>query len=192
LHRIIADRDPKLNEKQMPHAAASQSLVAIPAIIAAGALVLLGATQSPFYSVTLLSFLAAGVHSCFGPFSALPSEFLTGFSAAAGIALINSVGNLGGFAGPYMIGIIPTRTGSLYAGLAMAGVVLFISGIAIADFNGDGKLDVVASSGDGTLTVLLGNTLSRSPSKRCCRAAPTPKDMQDVPSSHFIVLSSIP
>ena len=101
--------------------------VAIPAIVAAGALVLLGATRSPFYSVTLLSFLAAGVYSCFGPFWALPSEFLTGFSAAAGIALINSIGNLGGFAGPYMIGTIATRTGNLYAGLALAGVFLFVS-----------------------------------------------------------------
>ena len=101
--------------------------VAIPAIVAAAALVLLGATRSPFYSLTLLCLLAAGVYSCFGPFWVLPCEFLTGFSAAAGIALINSVGNLGGFAGPYMIGTIATRTGSLYAGLAMVGVLLFVS-----------------------------------------------------------------
>jgi ACS family tartrate transporter-like MFS transporter len=101
--------------------------VAIPAIVAAAALVLLGATRSPFYSLTLLSFLTAGVCSYFAPFWALPSEFLTGFSAAAGIALINSVGNLGGFAGPYMIGMVATRTGNLYAGLAFAGVPLFVS-----------------------------------------------------------------
>ena len=101
--------------------------VAIPAIVAASALVLLGATRSPFYSLTLLSFLAAGLYSAFGPFWALPSEFLTGYSAAAGIALINSVGNLGGFAGPYLIGAIATRTGSLYRGLALAGVGLFLS-----------------------------------------------------------------
>jgi sugar phosphate permease len=101
--------------------------VAIPAIVAAAALVLLGATRSPFYSLTLLCLLAAGVYSCFGPFWVLPCEFLTGFSAAAGIALINSVGNLGGFAGPYMIGTIATRTGGLYAGLAMVGVLLFVS-----------------------------------------------------------------
>jgi hypothetical protein len=37
------------------------------------------------------------------------------------------VGNLGGFAGPYMIGAIAMRTGNLYAGLAIAGVSLFIS-----------------------------------------------------------------
>jgi len=101
--------------------------VAIPAIIGGLALALLGTTRSPLCSVVLLSFLAAGVYSFYGPFWALPSEFLTGFSAAAGIALINSVGNLGGFAGPSMIGAIAERTGNLYAGLAIAGVSLFIS-----------------------------------------------------------------
>jgi MFS transporter, ACS family, tartrate transporter len=101
--------------------------VVIPAVIAGIALVLLGTTRSPFYSVILLSFLAAGVYSFYGPFWALPSEFLTGFSAAAGIALINSIGNLGGFAGPAMIGAIAMNTGNLYAGLAIAGFSLFIS-----------------------------------------------------------------
>jgi ACS family tartrate transporter-like MFS transporter len=101
--------------------------VAIPAIMAGTALVLLGTTRSPFYSVTLLSFLAVGIYSFLGPFWALPSEFLTGFSAAAGIALINSVGNLGGFAGPYTIGAIATRTGNIYAALAITGVLSFIS-----------------------------------------------------------------
>jgi ACS family tartrate transporter-like MFS transporter len=101
--------------------------VAIPAIMAGTALVLLSTARSPFYSVTLLCLLAAGVYSYFAPFWALPSEFLTGFSAAAGIALINSVGALGGFAGPYTIGAIAMRTGNLYAGLAIAGVALFLS-----------------------------------------------------------------
>ena len=101
--------------------------VAIPAIVAGTSLALLGTTRSPFYSVALLCLIAAGIYSFFGPFWALPSEFLTGYSAAAGIALINSIGNLGGFAGPYTIGAIATRTGNLYAGLAIAGVALFIS-----------------------------------------------------------------
>jgi ACS family tartrate transporter-like MFS transporter len=101
--------------------------VAIPAVMGAVALVLLGTTRSPFYSTALLCLLAVGVLSSLGPFWALPGEFLTGFSAAAGIALINSVGNLGGFAGPYMIGTIAVRTGSLYAGLAIAGVPLLLA-----------------------------------------------------------------
>ena len=101
--------------------------VAIPAVMGAVALVLLGTTRSPFYSTALLCLLAVGVLSSLGPFWALPGEFLAGFSAAAGIALINSVGNLGGFAGPYMIGTIAVRTGSLYAGLAIAGVPLLLA-----------------------------------------------------------------
>jgi ACS family tartrate transporter-like MFS transporter len=105
--------------------------VAIPAIIAGTALLLLGTNRSLFNSVALLCLLAAGLYSSFGPFWALPSEFLTGYSAAAGFALINSVGNLGGFAGPYMIGRIATRTGNPYAGLAIAGVALFISAILV-------------------------------------------------------------
>ena len=105
--------------------------VAIPAIVAAAALALLGATRSPLYSVMLLSLAAAGIYSLLGPFWTLPGEFLTGFSAAAGIALINSVGNLGGFAGPYMIGTIAMKTGNLYAGLATAGFALFVSAVLV-------------------------------------------------------------
>jgi len=78
--------------------------VAVWAMVGATALLLLSAAHSPFYSVALLSILAIGSYSVFSPFWAIPGEFLTGASAAAGIALINSVGNLGGFAGPYAIG----------------------------------------------------------------------------------------
>ena len=105
--------------------------VAVPAMVAACALVLLGTTRSPFYSVILLACLAAGVYSSFGPFWTLPSEFLSGFSAAAGIALVNSAGNLGGFAGPYPIGKIAARTGNLYSGLAAVSVLLLLSAVLV-------------------------------------------------------------
>jgi ACS family tartrate transporter-like MFS transporter len=101
--------------------------VAIPAITGGVALVMLGTTHSPFFFVPLLSLALVGTYGFLGPFWALPSEFLTGFSAAAGIALINSVGHLGGFVGPYAIGLISQRTGSLFSGLALAGISLFVS-----------------------------------------------------------------
>jgi MFS transporter, ACS family, tartrate transporter len=82
---------------------------------------------SPFVSIVLLSLLAIGYCSSLGPFWAMPSEFLTGFSAASGIALINSVGNLGGFAGPYAVGFIVEKTGTLHGGLAFAGVSLLVA-----------------------------------------------------------------
>ena len=101
--------------------------VAIPALVTGTALVLLGTSPSAFLSVALLCLLAAGVFSCLGPFWTLPSEFLSGYSAAAGIALINSVGNLGGFVGPAAIGFISQRTGTLSAGLALSGIPMFLS-----------------------------------------------------------------
>jgi ACS family tartrate transporter-like MFS transporter len=106
---------------------------AIPAIIAALSLLLLGAntTSSTFVSVLLWCLVALGIYSLYGPFWALPNEFLAGFSAAAGIALINSLGNLGGFVGPFAMGAINKRTGSFRGGLVFAGVSLLISAILI-------------------------------------------------------------
>lgn len=100
---------------------------AIPAIIAGTALVSLGATSSPFFSLSLFSFAMLGTYSLVGPFWSLPGEFLTGFSAASGIALVSSITNLAGFAGPYAVGWISQRTGTLYTGLAFAGASLFAS-----------------------------------------------------------------
>jgi ACS family tartrate transporter-like MFS transporter len=74
---------------------------------------------------------ASGVYSLWGPFWSLPNEFLTGFSAAAGIALINSFGNLGGFVGPYAIGAINQRTGSFRGGILFVGISLFTSAALI-------------------------------------------------------------
>ena len=99
--------------------------VAIPAITGGVALVLLGTAHSEFLAVGLLSLVAIGVYGFLGPFWALPSEFLTGFSAAAGMALINAAGNLGGFVGPSVVGLILQKTGSLYGGLALGGFSLF-------------------------------------------------------------------
>jgi ACS family tartrate transporter-like MFS transporter len=104
---------------------------AIPVIVGGIALMLLGTTSSPFFSIALLSVVVLGIYSFFGPFWSLPNEFLTGFSAASGIALINSIGNLGGFVGPYMIGAMSKKTGSLHGGLAVAGVSLFVSAALI-------------------------------------------------------------
>jgi MFS transporter, ACS family, tartrate transporter len=100
---------------------------AIPASAAGIALASLGATYSIFPTIVLLSFAALGIYSVYGPLYSLPGDFLTGFAAASGIALVSSVANLGGFAGPYAIGFISQKTGSLYEGLAVAGISLFAS-----------------------------------------------------------------
>jgi ACS family tartrate transporter-like MFS transporter len=76
-----------------------------------------------FLSVTLM-----GAFSMNGPFWATTTEMLTETSAAAGIAVINSLGNLGGFLGPYTIGLIRTWTGSFRGGLLAVGALLAVSG----------------------------------------------------------------
>ncbi len=100
---------------------------AIPAVVAGIALASLGLTHSLVPTIGLLTFAALGIYSVYGPFYCLPGDFLAGYAAASGIALVSSVANLGGFAGPYAIGWIRQKTGSLYGGLAVAGVSLFVS-----------------------------------------------------------------
>lgn len=76
-----------------------------------------------FLSVTLM-----GAFSMNGPFWATTTEMLTETSAAAGIAVINSLANLGGFLGPYTIGLVRTWTGSFRGGLLAVGALLAVSG----------------------------------------------------------------
>jgi MFS transporter, ACS family, tartrate transporter len=100
---------------------------ALPLVVGGVALMALGTTSSPLLSIALWSFAAMGIYSFFGPFFSIPSKFLAGFSAASGIALINSVGALGGFIGPSVIGALASGTRGIYGGLALAGVSLFAS-----------------------------------------------------------------
>ncbi|HLX43799.1 MAG TPA: MFS transporter [Bryobacteraceae bacterium] len=79
-------------------------------------------------AIVWMSVAAVGIYGAKAPFWPLPSMFLTGSAAAGGIALINSVGNLGGFAGPYIMGWVKNSTGSFNAGL----YVLAAFGIAAA------------------------------------------------------------
>ena len=101
--------------------------MAIPLVVGGLSFVALSATHSAPLSVLLLSFVGAGVYGYFGPFFASASEFLDGYSAATGIALITAVANLGGFVGPFMVGYISRRTGSLSGGLALAGASMLAS-----------------------------------------------------------------
>ena len=94
---------------------------AIPIAIGAFAFILLSltATTSVLLSVALWCLTASAISGLMGPFWSLPNEFLTGYSAAAGIAFVNCFGNLGGFVGSY--------AGSLRGGLALAGMFWLIS-----------------------------------------------------------------
>lgn len=105
--------------------------VASTLLVGGSAYLAMSGAHSPFLSVALFVFLAVGYCSSLSPFWALPSEFLTGFSAASGIALINSIGNLGGFVGPYAVGFLNQRTGNLHGGLAFAGAFMLLAAMLV-------------------------------------------------------------
>ena len=76
-------------------------------------------------AIAMLCITGAGNAGYLPGFWALPTSFLSGTTAAASIGLINSFGNLGGFAGPYVVGYLSTKTGSYYGG------VLYLSASAL-------------------------------------------------------------
>jgi ACS family tartrate transporter-like MFS transporter len=119
---VLVSRNSDRTRERRYHAAIPQIIGALALLVMAGA-----ATGSLAAAVALWALLAAGIYSAYGPFWSFPGQFLSGVSAASAIALINSVGNLGGFVGPYTIGAISRRTGSLNGGLACAGISLLLS-----------------------------------------------------------------
>lgn len=82
-------------------------------------------------TVLLLTLSFACFFGRFGPFWALPSEVLPAPVAGVGIAVINGVGNLGGFAGPFAFGAIRTATGSFAVALSLAGLMLIASAVVL-------------------------------------------------------------
>lgn len=103
--------------------------VAGAAIISAVGFALSAWSKNPYLALAALALAFAGLKSTLGPFWALATAFLSDSAAAAGIALINSVGNLGGFFGPYIVGIIKDRTHSNVSALLFLGGALLCMGL---------------------------------------------------------------
>jgi ACS family tartrate transporter-like MFS transporter len=86
-------------------------------VLSAIGLIVAGLTIGTWWSVVGMSIAAAGFYGTKGPFWAMPTMFLTGAAAASGIAWINSLGNLGGFFGPSIVGWAKNISGSYAGGL---------------------------------------------------------------------------
>ena len=99
---------------------------ALPLIVFALGVFGMGAiTDNPILSIFMIVITMAGQYCFNGPFWSLPPYFFSGSAAAVGIALINSVGNLGGFFGPYLMGTLKDMTGSVTIGLyVLCGCIL--------------------------------------------------------------------
>jgi MFS transporter, ACS family, tartrate transporter len=98
-------------------------------LVSAIGLFIAGSMMGTWWSLVGMSIAAMGFYGSKGPFWAMPPMFLTGTAAAGAIAWINSLGNLGGFFGPWYVGLMQDLTGS-YAG-GLYGLALLCLGSAI-------------------------------------------------------------
>jgi ACS family tartrate transporter-like MFS transporter len=103
----------------------------VPIVLGATALALAPLTEGNLPLTIACFMVAAGGVKAYQPaFWALPSLFLTSTAAAGSIGLINSIGNLGGFLGPRMLGYIKTQTGSFAGGVyCLAGAMMLTASV---------------------------------------------------------------
>jgi MFS transporter, ACS family, tartrate transporter len=103
--------------------------VVIPYALGCAGLIWTGDARAAWAVVAALTLVSLGSHGTKGPFWALPGMFLSGDNAAAGIGWINSMGNIGGLIGPWLIGWIKGRSGSYAGGLDLVGAMLALSAV---------------------------------------------------------------
>ena len=85
-------------------------------------------------SIIAYTISLAGAYGAYSPFWSIPPAYLSGSAVAAGIALINSIGNLGGFLGPYAMGHISKITNSYSLGVTFLAICMMVSAVLITVF----------------------------------------------------------
>jgi MFS transporter, ACS family, tartrate transporter len=105
--------------------------VAIPFLVMAACYGIGGLSTAPFLAVPALALSALAYYSLQGPVLALATSFLRGKSAAAGIAAMNTIGMLGGFIGPWWMGLAKDHAGTYQPGLLALVVPGLIGGTTV-------------------------------------------------------------
>jgi MFS transporter, ACS family, tartrate transporter len=118
---LVGNHSDKKNERRW-HVAVCLTISAISMMISSYV-----ANTSIVLSFVLLTVALCGAFGAYAPFWAIPPSFLTEAAAAGAIALINSIGNLGGFFGPYIVGYIKDTTGSFTTSMIFLGISMIIS-----------------------------------------------------------------
>jgi MFS transporter, ACS family, tartrate transporter len=119
--------------------------VAGPAIVCGLSLIAAAYLSSPVLAAVAITVGAMGAYSATSTFWTLPTAFLTGSAAAGGIALVNSIGNLGGFVGPYAIGWIKDATGATTLGIVVLAACYIMAGLVTLLLGHDSQIEMAAS-----------------------------------------------
>lgn len=116
--------------------------VAIAYAVSAAGLILTALMTDPVLTMTMLVIASMGGSSTGPTFWSLPTAMLSGTAAAGGIALINALGNLGGFFGPYVFGLIKDATGgSFTVGLLAIAMGPIVSALIVVKLGHDRRLE---------------------------------------------------
>jgi ACS family tartrate transporter-like MFS transporter len=113
------------------------------AMLAAAAIVLAFLINGPIAVLIGFTAMASGIYAAINVFWSVPPRFLSGVGAAAGIGAINSMGNLSGFVGPYLIGSVYQATGSYKPAFLMIAVLVFSAGAAFVILMGRNDIGAV-------------------------------------------------
>jgi MFS transporter, ACS family, tartrate transporter len=105
--------------------------VILPCVAASLGFAWAGLAQSAVTLILAFTVVNIGINAAKAPLWAMPSSFLSGAGAAAGIAVINSLGNLGGFLGPFLTGWLKDRYGNYANGLYSVAAMLAVSAVAM-------------------------------------------------------------
>jgi MFS transporter, ACS family, tartrate transporter len=117
--------------------------VAAPAILGGAALAAAAYLTDPMLAGVAVTICAIATYAALPTFWTLPTAFLTGTAAAGGIALINAIGNIGGFAGPYAVGWLKDKTGGTTAGLLVLAAAYVLAGVITLAVGHDRKVEMV-------------------------------------------------
>jgi MFS transporter, ACS family, tartrate transporter len=125
--------------------------IAVPAFLGAAGVAVALYLDSPYLVMAAMTLCAAGVFAVTPVIWQLPSAFLTGVGAAAGIALINSFGNLSGFVGPYLTGWLQDLTGSFRAGMFVVAAFMVLAAVTVLLLRPDrAPIEAASAAGGGT------------------------------------------
>jgi MFS transporter, ACS family, tartrate transporter len=100
----------------------------LPSLLGAAGFLAASIAHSNGFAALALAFVWLCNFAVFGPFLSLPTAFLSGPALAGGMALIGAFGSLGGFVGPFLIGVLKQQTGNYSAAMAALAVELILSG----------------------------------------------------------------
>jgi ACS family tartrate transporter-like MFS transporter len=103
--------------------------IAVPLLVMGIGLIGCALLRQPVWAIIALALVPLGHCASYGPFWSMPTQFFTGPAAAAGIALVTMIANVGSFVGPTLIGILKTRTGTHTAAFLLLGGLAVIAAL---------------------------------------------------------------